>query len=209
METPLDFATITELAAQIRAGAVSPVKLAETSLDRIRALDKQLHAFIAVSADRALAEARAAETLLKNGHDLGPLQGVPFAVKDLYDVKGIATTAGTRLLENSVAGVDCAAVRRLASAGMVLVGKTHTVQFAFGGVGINHDYGTPHNPWHATAHAPGGSSSGSGVAVGSGLVPMALGSDTGGSVRIPSALRGKDGHTTMVGLYGSHVDDIV
>src|SRR2546428_4269963 len=85
METPLEFATITELAAQMRTGAVSPVKLAEASLDRIRALDKRLHAFIAVSADRALAEARAAETLLKLGHDLGPLQGVAYAVKDLYD----------------------------------------------------------------------------------------------------------------------------
>ncbi len=199
METPLEFATITELAAQMRAGAVSPVKLAEASLDRIRALDKRLHAFIAVSADRALAEARAAETLLKHGHDLGPLQGVPYAVKDLYDVKGIATTAGTRLLHDNVAAVDCSAVRRLASAGMVLVGKTHTVQFAFGGVGINHDYGTPHNPWHAMPHAPGGSSSGSGVAVGSGLVPMALGSDTGGSVRIPAALCGTVGLKTTVG----------
>ena len=97
METPLEFATIPELAAQMRAGGVSPVKLAEATLDRISALDKRLHAFIAVSADRALAEARAAETLLKNGHDRGPLQGVPYAVKDLYDVKGIATTAGTRL----------------------------------------------------------------------------------------------------------------
>src|SRR2546425_7224757 len=124
METPLEFATITELAAQIRAGAVSPVKLAEALLDRIRALDKRLHAFIAVSADRALAEARAAETLLKNGHDLGPLQGVPYAVKDLYDMKGVATTAGTRLLHDNVAAVDCAAVRRLASAGMVLDRKS-------------------------------------------------------------------------------------
>jgi aspartyl-tRNA(Asn)/glutamyl-tRNA(Gln) amidotransferase subunit A len=154
METPLEFATIAELAAQIRTGAASPVALAEASLDRISAFGKRLHAFITVSADRALAEARAAETLLKNGHDLGPLQGVPYAVKDLYDVKGIATTAGTRLLGDNVAAVDCASVRRLAGAGMVLVGKTYTVQFAFGGVGINHDYGTPHNPWHATPHAP-------------------------------------------------------
>src|SRR5262245_18634651 len=199
METPLEFATITELAAQMRAGAVSPVKLAEASLDRIRAIGKRLHAFIAVSADRAVAEARAAETLLKNGHDLGPLQGVPYAVKDLYDVAGQATTAGTRLLAGNVAARDCAAVRRLAAAGMVLVGKTHTVQFAFGGVGINHDCGTPHNPWHSTPHAPGGSSSGSGVAVGAGLVPIALGSDTGGSVRIPAALCATVGLKTTVG----------
>jgi aspartyl-tRNA(Asn)/glutamyl-tRNA(Gln) amidotransferase subunit A len=198
-ETALEFATIAELAAQMRSGALSPVKLAETFLERIAALDKRLHAFIAVTPDRALAEARAAETLLRGGHDLGPLHGIPYAVKDLYDVKGLATTAGTRLLARNIAAQDCAAVRRLAAAGMVLLGKTHTVQFAFGGVGINHDHGTPHNPWSPTPHAPGGSSSGSGVAVGAGLAPAALGSDTGGSVRIPAALCGTVGLKTTVG----------
>jgi aspartyl-tRNA(Asn)/glutamyl-tRNA(Gln) amidotransferase subunit A len=198
-DTSTAFATITELAAQIRAGTVSPVTLAETRLERIAALDKRLHAFIAVTRDRALAEARAAETLLRGGHDLGPLHGVPYAVKDLYDVKGLATTAGTRLLAGNLAAQDSAAVRRLSAAGMVLLGKTHTVQFAFGGVGINHDHGTPHNPWSPTPMAPGGSSSGSGVAVGAGLAPMALGSDTGGSVRIPAALCGTVGLKTTVG----------
>lgn len=198
-ETPLEFATITELATRIRAGALSPVQLAETCLERVAALDKRLHAFIAVTRDRALAEARAAETLLGGGHDLGPLHGVPYAVKDLYDVKGWATTAGTRLLADNVAAQDSTAVRRLAAAGMVLVGKTHTVQFAFSGIGINHDHGTPHNPWSPTPLAPGGSSSGSGVAVGAGLVPAALGSDTGGSVRIPAALCGTVGLKTTVG----------
>jgi aspartyl-tRNA(Asn)/glutamyl-tRNA(Gln) amidotransferase subunit A len=198
-ETALEFATISALAAQIRTGALSPVKLVEATLARIGTLDKRLHAFIAVTGDRALAEARAAEMLRRAGPDLGPLHGVPYAVKDLYDVKGVATTAGTRLLANHVAAQDCAAVRRLAAAGMVLVGKTHTVQFAFGAVGINHDHGTPHNPWHPTPHAPGGSSSGSGVAVGAGLVPMALGSDTGGSIRVPAALCGTVGFKTTVG----------
>jgi aspartyl-tRNA(Asn)/glutamyl-tRNA(Gln) amidotransferase subunit A len=197
--TSLEFATITELAAAIRAGALGPVKLAETCLERIAALDGRLHAFIAVTRDRALAEARAAETLLRGGHDLGPLHGVPYAVKDLYDVKGVATTAGTRLLAGNVAARDCTAVRRLAAAGMVLLGKTHTVQFAFSGIGINHDQGTPHNPWSPTPLAPGGSSSGSGVAVGAGLAPAALGSDTGGSVRIPAALCGTVGLKTTVG----------
>jgi aspartyl-tRNA(Asn)/glutamyl-tRNA(Gln) amidotransferase subunit A len=191
--------TIAELGAALRAGAASPVPLAEATLARIASLDKRFHAFIASTGDRALAEARAAEVLLRGGHDLGPLQGIPYAVKDLYDVAGHATTAGTRLRAATLAARDCAAVRRLAAAGMVLVGKTHTVQFAFGGVGINHDQGTPHNPWHATPHAPGGSSSGSGVAVGAGLVPMALGSDTGGSVRIPAALCGTVGFKTTVG----------
>ncbi len=198
-ETSPAFATIAELATQLRTGALGPVKLAETFLEHIGALDKRLHAFIAVTRDRALAEARAAETLLRAGHDLGPLHGIPYAVKDLYGVKGLATTAGTRLLAGNVATQDCAAVHRLSAAGMVLLGKTHTVQFAFGGVGINHDHGTPHNPWSATPMAPGGSSSGSGVAVGAGLTPMALGSDTGGSVRIPAALCGTVGLKTTVG----------
>jgi aspartyl-tRNA(Asn)/glutamyl-tRNA(Gln) amidotransferase subunit A len=197
-EPRTDFTTIAEQAAQLRGG-VSPVALAEATLARIEAVDKKLHAFIAVTRDRALAEARAAEALLRGGQDRGPLCGVPYAVKDLYDVAGQPTTAGTRLLAGNVAARDCAAVRRLAAAGMVLVGKTHTVQFAFGGVGINHDHGTPHNPWHAEPHAPGGSSSGSGAAVGAGLVAVALGSDTGGSVRIPAALCGTVGLKTTVG----------
>jgi aspartyl-tRNA(Asn)/glutamyl-tRNA(Gln) amidotransferase subunit A len=198
-ESAIEFSTIGLLADQLRSGALSPVKLAEATLDRVTALDPRLHAFIQVTRERALAEAQAADILLRGGHDRGPLQGVPYAVKDLYDVAGLPTTAGTRLLAGNMARRDAAVVRRLAAAGMVLVGKTHTVQFAFGGVGINHDHGTPHNPWHATPHAPGGSSSGSGVAVGAGLVPMALGSDTGGSVRIPAALCGTVGLKTTVG----------
>jgi len=198
-ETALDFATISELASQIRVGALNPVKLTEATLDRVTALNPRLHAFISVTRERALAEAQAADILLRRGHDLGPLHGVPYAVKDLYNVAGLPTTAGTRLLAGNVVTRDAGVVRRLAAAGMVLVGKTYTVQFAFGGVGINHDQGTPHNPWHPTPHAPGGSSSGSGVAVGAGLVPMALGSDTGGSVRIPAALCGTVGLKTTVG----------
>jgi aspartyl-tRNA(Asn)/glutamyl-tRNA(Gln) amidotransferase subunit A len=193
------FSTISELGARLRSGAQGPVALAEATLAGIGALDKKLHAFIGLTRDRALVEARAAETLLRGGRDLGPLHGIPYAVKDLYDVAGQPTTAGTRVLAGNAAARDCAVVRRLSAAGMVLVGKTHTVQFAFGGVGINHDLGTPHNPWSATPHAPGGSSSGSGVAVGAGLVAMALGSDTGGSVRIPAALCGTVGLKTTVG----------
>ena len=178
------------------------MKLAEAFLERIEALDSHLHAFIAVTADRALAEAKVAEAQLRAGLDLGPLHGIPYAVKDLFNVKGLATTAGTRLLRNNVADHDCIAVRKLATAGMTLLGKTHTVQFAFGGIGINHDLGTPHNPWHSAPMAPGGSSSGSAVAVGAGLAPMALGSDTGGSIRVPAALCGTVGLKTTVGRIG-------
>lgn len=198
-ETPLHEHTISELAGLLRAGTLRPVALTEHLLKRIDRLDPRLHAFKVVTRERALAEARAAEAALSNGHDLGPLHGIPYAVKDLYNVKGEATTAGTRLLEDNIAQADCQVVRRLSQAGMVLLGKTHTVQFAFGGVGINHDQGTPHNPWHETPHAPGGSSSGSAVAVAAGMTPMALGSDTGGSVRIPAALCGVAGLKTTVG----------
>jgi aspartyl-tRNA(Asn)/glutamyl-tRNA(Gln) amidotransferase subunit A len=195
----MQWSGIAKLAAALRTGEVTPVKLAELFLARIEALNASMHAFIAVTADRALAEARAAEAQMRAGLDLGGLHGIPYAAKDLFDVRGHATTAGTHLLANNVAQRDCAAVRKLARAGMTLLGKTHTVQFAFGGIGINHDHGTPHNPWSSTPLAPGGSSSGSAVAVASGLTPVALGTDTGGSVRTPAALCGTVGLKTTVG----------
>jgi len=119
--------------------------------------------------------------------------------KDLYDVAGLPTTAGARLLADNVPEADCTVVDRLTRAGMVLLGKTITVQFAFGGAGINTDQGTPHNPWHPDPHLPGGSSSGTGVAVAVGMAPMGLGSDTGGSVRIPASMCGVTGLKTTVG----------
>lgn len=195
----LPYFSIAELGRALRAGELSPVALTEALLSRIEALDGRLGAFQLVTPERALAGARAAEASLGAGQDLGPLHGIPYAAKDLYDVRGLPTTAGTRLLADNVADTDAAAVGRLARAGMVLVGKTKTVQFAYGGAGVNGDLGTPHNPWHRAHHLPGGSSSGSGVAVAAGLAPMALGSDTGGSVRIPAALCGITGLKTTVG----------
>ena len=168
-------------------------------LARIEKYDPRLGAFRLTCADRAIDEARAAEAALSAGRYAGPLQGIPFAVKDLFDVQGLPTSAGCRLLENNVAAKDSMVVRRLLDSGMVLLGKTNTVQFAYGGAGINHHHGTPKNPWHKEAHLPGGSSSGSGVAVAAGLAPMALGSDTGGSVRIPAAMCGVTGLKTTVG----------
>jgi aspartyl-tRNA(Asn)/glutamyl-tRNA(Gln) amidotransferase subunit A len=198
-ELPLHWLTISELSQRLQSGALSPVELTEHLLARIEAMDDTLHAFKLVTRERALAQARAAELAWRAGQDVGPLYGVPYAVKDLFDVKGLPTTAGSNLLEQNIAAADATVVRRLAQAGMILLGKTHTVQFAYGGVGINHHHGTPHNPWHPVPHAPGGSSSGSGVAVAAGMVPMALGSDTGGSVRIPSSLCGTVGLKTTVG----------
>ena len=193
------FQSIAELGRRLRSGELTPVTLAEAFLARIEDLDGTLGAFQLVTPDRALAGARAAELSLAAGDDRGPLHGIPYAAKDLYDVRGLPTTAGTRLLSESIAADDSAAVARLSRAGMVLLGKTKTVQFAYGGAGINRDLGTPHNPWHRTHHLPGGSSSGSGVGVAAGMAPMALGSDTGGSVRIPAALCGITGLKTTVG----------
>ncbi|MEE8395338.1 MAG: amidase [bacterium] len=198
-DDPLHYQSLAALGRALRAGEVSPVELTEHAFRRIEKLDGRLGAFRLLSRERAMAEAHAAEGALGAGQDLGPLHGIPYAVKDLYNVKGLPTTAGTSLLANEIAAEDCAAVRKLTQAGMILLGKTNTVQFAYGGVGINHDHGTPHNPWNEIACTPGGSSSGSGVAVASGMAPMALGSDTGGSVRIPAALNGTTGLKTTVG----------
>ena len=198
-DTSLHWLTLSELAQRIHTGALSPLELTEMLLARLETLDGTLHAFTLVTRERALAQAHAATLALQTGQEVGPLHGIPYAAKDLFDVKGLPTTAGCTLLERNIATADAAVIRRLTHAGMILLGKTHTVQFAYGGVGINHHYGTPHNPWQAVPHAPGGSSSGSGVAVAAGLVPMALGSDTGGSVRIPAALCGTVGLKTTVG----------
>jgi aspartyl-tRNA(Asn)/glutamyl-tRNA(Gln) amidotransferase subunit A len=197
--SPLHYQTITELAALIRKREITCVELVQHFVSRINRLEDKLNAYRLLCTKRALDRAEAAEKAFKEGDDRGPLQGIPYAVKDLVDVKGLATTAGAKILEQHIAAEDAAVIGRLDQAGMVLLGKTNTVQFAFSGVGINHDHGTPHNPWSKNHYLPGGSSSGSGVAVAAGLVPMALGTDTGGSVRVPAALCGTAGLKTTVG----------
>jgi len=199
IDSEAHYQTIAALGRRLRTGELSPVALTEALLARIADLDGTLGAFQLVSPDRALAAARAAEANLAAGQDLGPLHGIPYAAKDLFDVGGLPTSAGTRLLGDNIAAADAAVVARLARAGMILLGKTKTVQFAYGGAGINRDLGTPHNPWHRSHHLPGGSSSGSAVSVAAGMTPAALGSDTGGSVRIPAALCGITGLKTTVG----------
>ncbi len=194
-----DLGDLATLSGLLHRRELSPVELTNHVLDRIDEQNPRLHAFIGVTRERALAEAAHAERELAAGESRGPLHGIPYAVKDLFDVAGEPTGAGSHLLADNVATADAAVVRRLADAGMVLVGKTHTVQFAFGGAGINHDTATPHNPCMTDPYVPGGSSSGSAVAVAAGLVPLALGSDTSGSVRIPAALCGITGLKTTVG----------
>ncbi len=199
MSEPIHYRTVTELGRALRTGEIDAVELAEWFLARIEALDGTLDAFHVVCAERARAQARAARDLLAAGVDFGPLHGIPYAAKDLFNVAGLPTTAGTSLLDENVAESTSTVVARLDAAGAVLLGKTNTVQFAYGGAGVNHDHGTPHNPWHETPHLPGGSSSGSAVAVAAGLAAFGLGTDTGGSVRIPAALCGITGLKTTVG----------
>ena len=198
-ELPLHYQSIDELAASLRNGEITSAELTERIFDRIQALNGALNAFRLTCPEEALEAAHQADRDLKSGKYAGLLHGIPYAVKDLFDVKGLPTSAGAKLLGSNIASDNATTVRRLSDAGMILAGKTNTVQFAFSGVGINHDHGTPHNPWSQTHCIPGGSSSGSAVAVAAGLMPIALGTDTGGSVRNPAALCGTVGLKTTVG----------
>lgn len=186
--------TIAQLRADFRTGRASPTEIAEAYLDRIARVDPQAGAYQLICADRAKAAAAEAERRISQGRARGPLDGVPFAVKDVFDVTGLPTTGGLAVRQAHVPGGTATVVRRLLNAGGVLLGKTRTVEIAFGGWGTNRVMGTPHNPWDwATARVPGGSSSGSAVALAADLVPCALGTDTGGSVRLPSAFCGVAG----------------
>ena len=191
--------SLSALAGALATGACTAHSLCEHFAERIDALDPALGAFRETTLDKALQRARTLDDERARGKLRSPLHGLPYAAKDLFNVTGLATTAGCRVLESAYAEHDAEVIRRLDAAGMILLGKTNTVQFAYGGAGINTHHGTPHNPWHQTPHLPGGSSSGSGVAVAAGLAPMALGTDTGGSVRIPAALCGISGLKTTVG----------
>ena len=200
----LAFTPLHEQARLITRGDVSPVELTEIYLDRISDYDEALGAYLAVTADRALAMAQAAETTLVAGSRRGPLHGIPLVLKDLFDVGGMATTGGAVGLADNIAERDATVARRLFEAGAVLLGKAHMVEVAFGGTGINHHYGTPWNPWDPDVHRlPGGSSSGSAVAVASAMASVALGSDTGGSVRIPASFCGLVGLKPTFGRVSS------
>ena len=201
----LAFSTLTQLAQGLRAKKYSSEELAHEYLTRISKGNKKLHAYVLVDEDSTIAQARAADQRRAAGYSLSAVDGVPIAVKDLCDIEGQITTGGSQDWVNRRSPTTCTAVERLLRAGMVNLGKTHMVEFAFGGWGTNPVMGTPWNPWDLNTHrTPGGSSSGSGVAVAAALCPAALGSDTGGSVRIPAALNGITGLKTTRGLISLH-----
>ncbi|MCB8875712.1 amidase [Acidisoma silvae] len=192
--TDLSLLSAQDLAVGYRSGAFSPVDAVDALLARIHRLNPRLHAFIDLYADDARLAAEGAALLLRAGHDLGPLHGIPFAIKDLIEVAGKPYAAGSKIHLGRPARQTAQVVRKLVQAGAIMLGKVHTVEFAFGGWGTNLHLGTPRNPWSAEAHyTPGGSSSGSGVAVGARLAPLAIGTDTGGSVRIPASFNGITG----------------
>lgn len=197
--TSLHYQTLGQLRVALDAGELSAEELTRACLERMDKFDDSLNAYRLRCPERAIEQARTADQRLRAGDNASPLCGLPYAAKDLFDVKGLPTSAGCHLLEITAADKSATVIDKLDAAGMVMLGKTNTVQFAYGGAGINHDHGTPHNPWHEHHHVPGGSSSGSGVAVASGMAPVALGTDTGGSVRIPAALCGIAGLKTTVG----------
>ncbi|MFC3073406.1 amidase [Shinella pollutisoli] len=195
--------SVAQLSVLLQSGALDPVVLAEETLDAIEA-HPDAAIFTCLTKERAKREAEAARRRLREGRSLGALDGVPIAWKDLFDIEGLPTTAGSRVLRGAEpAGRDAAVVRALAGAGMVSVGRVNMSEFAFSGLGINPHYGTPRNPASPDGEhrLPGGSSSGSGVAVAAGLVPVSIGTDTGGSVRIPAAFNGIVGYKASRGRY--------
>src|SRR5690242_13130980 len=193
------------LAAEIAARRLSPVDIVEAMLARIAAHDPKLHAFIAVYADDALLAAQAADMAIRAGHAVGPLHGVPIALKDLIDIEDRVTTGGSMVWRDRRSPATATLARRFFAQGMIVLGKTHTVEFAMGGWGTNHHLGTPWNPWDLRVRrTPGGSSSGSGVAVAAGFAPWAIGTDTGGSVRLPSSWCGLSGLKTTIGRVSTH-----
>ena len=201
----LALASLEEAGRLVEKKEVSPVELTQRMLDRIERLDPKLNAYMTVTADQALEDARMAEREIAAGKYAGPLHGIPVAVKDLFQTKGVRTTAGSKILDTWQPDEDATAVRKLREAGAVNLGKLGMHEWAFGITSDNIHFGPVRNPWE-TDHVPGGSSGGSGVATAAGLAYATLGSDTGGSIRIPASFCGCVGLMPTYGrasLYGA------
>lgn len=205
--TPIHETDALSLAAQVRSGRISAVAVVEQALSRIARLDDSLNCFTTLLADRALLRARDIDARIRRGENPGPLCGVPFGVKNLFDISGVVTVAGSKILrERQPASKDAAVIARLQEAGAILIGALNMDEFAYGFTTENEHYGTTRNP-HDTARIAGGSSGGSAAAVAARLLPITLGSDTNGSVRVPASICGvygfkpTYGRLSRVGLY--------
>ncbi len=199
MTIDLCFLTIAEAARHIRARKISPVELTEALLRRIDALDPQINTFVTVTAEQAMVQARKAESEIAAGHYRGPMHGIPFGLKDIFNTAGILTTACSKVLIDNIPKEDATAAIKLREAGAILIGKLTTHEFAHGGPSFDLPWPPARNPWNSE-HITGGSSSGPGAAVAAGLIPGALGTDTGGSIRSPASLCGIVGLKPTYGL---------
>ncbi|MBN8930125.1 MAG: amidase [Rhodospirillales bacterium] len=199
MSTDLAYLSAAEASRAFAARTLSPVELMQALLARIERLDPQINAFIRLDAEAALAAARAAEQEITAGRIRGPLHGVPVGIKDIIDVAGLPTTCHSKILLDNVAQQDAVVVQKLRQAGAIVMGKLSTHEFAIGGPSFDLPFPPARNPWNRDHH-PGGSSSGSGAGVAAGFFPLALGTDTGGSVRNPASACGIVGHKPTYGL---------
>jgi aspartyl-tRNA(Asn)/glutamyl-tRNA(Gln) amidotransferase subunit A len=198
MDKSLAFASAHEIAEAVRRRILSPVETVDAALAAIDETEPALFAFATVARDQARADARTLEQALARGDGAGPLAGVPVAVKDLVLTKGLRTTFGSRLYADYVPEEDDIAVERLKAAGAIVIGKTNAAEFGYGAFGHNPLFPTTRNPWN-TALTPGGSSAGSAAAVAAGVCPLAVGSDGGGSVRLPASFTGLIGMKASMG----------
>ena len=203
MTIPLYELSLADAGALIRSKQVSPVEVTEQALARIEQLNPRLNAFWTVRADWAREQARAAETEIAKGEYRGPLHGVPIGLKDLIFTRGVRTTCGSKIMADFVPDCDATVVEKLRQAGAVLIGKTALHEFAYGITNDNPHFGPTRNPWDV-ARVPGGSSGGSAVAVATGMCYAALGSDTGGSIRIPASFCGVAGLKPTYGRVSLH-----
>lgn len=193
---------LTRFVEGVKSKEISPLEVTERCLQRIDTLQPRLQAFEFIATEQAIAQAKSIESAIAAGHSVGPLAGVPVGVKDIFTVQDMPTYNGSLHPNDNLNGPEGEVIRRLKSAGCIIIGKTKTVEYALGATGINTARGTPVNPWDSSVdRIPGGSSSGSAVAVAAGLCAFALGSDTGGSIRVPACLNGLVGHKTTKGLW--------